>query len=356
MRILYAVGSWGLGHATRNLPVMQALLAAGVDLTVVSHGRALILLRRELGDRCEFLNWPDVPATIARNALAFYARSALALPQMVRTMLEERGRTAALLRTRRFDRIVSDNRYGVQHPDVPSFHIAHSLRFIAPGRLAIIERLLEGFNFRWFAGLSKVIVPDTSEDALCGDLAHRLRFFPPSLLAYVGILSRIRAQSVPQDLDIFITLSGPEPQRTMLEQVVRRQIASAGGRIVVGLGKPEVSAVERMNGGEIHGYLDQAAQEEMMNRARIVVARAGYSTIMELAELERRAVLIPTPGQTEQAYLAAYHDRRGTIRSVDQHALQLSRDVALARARPGLRARVKTAQAVRRVVDLVLAG
>lgn len=361
MRILYAVGSWGLGHATRSLPLIQALLEGGAQVTVVSTGRALLLLQRELGRRCEFLDWPDVPQTLGRSAPEFYARSALALPRMVQVMRRERAWTAELLRARRFDRIVSDNRYGVQHPAVPSFHLAHSLRFIAPGRVGLVEWALEAFNYRWFRGLRRILVPDTPQDRLSGDLAHRLRLFPQRLLAYIGILSRIRARDLPQDLDLFITLSGPEPQRTMLEEILRRQLAAwrpaAGGlRVVAALGRPEAPRREEVDGVEVYGYLDARAQEEMVNRARVVVARSGYSTIMELAEVERRAVLVPTPGQTEQVYLAAYHEGRGAVRAVAQSRLALPRDVAAAAARTGLRAREKTEGALRRAVELIFAG
>ncbi|MDR7475887.1 MAG: glycosyltransferase family protein [Armatimonadota bacterium] len=361
MRILYAVGSWGLGHATRSLPLIQALLARGAGVTVVSTGRALLLLREELGERCEFVDWPDVPQTLGRSALEFYARSALALPRMVQVMYRERAWTAELVRRRRFDRIVSDNRYGVQHPAVPSFHLAHSLRFIAPGRVGPLEWAMEAFNYRWFRGLRRILVPDTSEDRLSGDLAHRLRIFPPAQLAYVGILSRIRARELPQDLDLFITLSGPEPQRTVLEEILRRQLAAwrpaaRGLRVVVALGRPEAPRREEAEGVEVYGYLDGRGQEEMVNRARVVVARSGYSTIMELAEVERQAVLVPTPGQTEQVYLATYHGRRGAVRAVAQSRLALPRDVEAAAACPGLRARQKTEGAVRRAVDLILAG
>jgi len=356
MRILYAVGSWGLGHATRTLPILHALLEAGAELTVVSAGRALLLLQQELDGRCEFLAWPDVPSTLGRTALEFYARSAAALPRMLAAMAGERARTAALLRRRRLDRIVSDNRYGVQHPAVPSFHLAHGLRFIAPGRVRAVERLLEAFNYHWFARLRRVIVPDTREDRLAGDLAHGLRVFPPHLVAYTGILSRLRQRPLPRDLDLFVTLSGPEPQRTILEQIVRRELAAFRGRAVAALGTPDRPGVERRDGCEFYGYLDRAGQEEMMNRARVVVARAGYSTIMDLAEVERPAVLIPTPGQTEQVYLARYHDGRGAVRGVDQPRFRLARDVALAAQRPGVRARVKTEAAVRQIVGLILAG
>ncbi|HXF81146.1 MAG TPA: glycosyltransferase family protein, partial [bacterium] len=112
MRILYAVGSWGLGHAARALPILRALRAAGHELTVISSGRALLFLRRELAEAVQFLDWPHFPHTLGRNRAEFFIRSALALPAFLRVMYWERARTRELLRGRRFDRIVSDNRYG----------------------------------------------------------------------------------------------------------------------------------------------------------------------------------------------------------------------------------------------------
>lgn len=356
MHILYAIGSWGLGHATRSLPVVRALLARGHDVTVVSHGRALLLLRRELPRDLEFLDWPHVPHTLARTPLGFYLRSAAAIPAMLRIMHAERIWTQELLRHRRVDRLVADNRYGVQDPSVPSFHITNSVRFIAPGRVRFIEDLLERFNYQWFRGLRCVIVPDTVEDALAGELAHGLRVFPSELLAYVGIVSHVRARPVEQDLDLFVSISGPEPQRTLLEQAVRRQLPGFGGKVVVTLGRPEAPGKERIGSAEVYGFLDGAAQEEMLNRARVVAARPGYSTLCALAEIGTRALLIPTPGQTEQVYLGAYHHGRGSVWSVPQSALHLAAGAGAAAARPGLRARTRTDQAVARIVTLITAG
>ncbi|MDQ7820626.1 MAG: glycosyltransferase family protein [Armatimonadota bacterium] len=355
MRILYGVGSWGLGHATRSLAVLERLLAAGAEVTVVSAGRALALLRRELGDRCALLAWPDVPQTLGRTAWGFYLRSALAVPAMLRVMAAERAATAALHRHRRFDRIVSDNRYGIQHRDVPSFHVAHSLRFLAPGRVRLIELLLEAFNCRWFGRLRKVIVPDSPQDRLAGDLAHDLRVFPPSLLAYVGPLCSVRPLPLPEDVDVFVTLSGPEPQRTLLERRILRQVRGLEGRVVVALGRPE-DAGGGLGGAEVYPYLDRRRQQEMLARARVVVSRSGYTTVCELATLGKRAVLVPTPGQTEQAYLARYHDLRGAVRAASQDALDLARDTAAAAARPGLRATVTADEAAQRAAALILDG
>jgi len=356
MRILYAVGSWGLGHAARSLPVLEALHADGHEVTVISSGRALLMLRRELGERWEFLDWPHFPHTLGRTALGLYTRTAAALPALLRVMWWERRATQALLRRRRFDRIVSDNRYGVQHPDVPSFHVTNNVRFLAPGRLAALEWLLEAFNYAWFRGLRRVIVPDSTEDALAGDLAHRLRIFRPKLLAYVGILSPARARPVPRDLDAFISISGPEPQRTLLEHLIRAQVPAVGGKIVVALGRPEAPGSERLGTADVHGFLDRRRHEEMLNRARVIVARPGFSTLSAVAEVERQAVLIPTPGQTEQMYLASYHQGRGTVFAAAQSGLRLAEAIEAASRRPGLAARVKTTEAVRRIVELIRAG
>jgi len=356
MRILYAIGSWGLGHAARSLPVLEALQADGHDLTVISSGRALLMLRRELGDRCEFLDWPHFPHTVGRSAAALYARTAVALPAMLRVMTWERQATRTLLRRRRFDRIVSDNRYGVQDPAVPSFHVTNNVRFLAPGRVAVLEWALEAFNYAWFRGLRRVIVPDTPEDALAGDLAHRLRIFPSRLLAYVGLLSPVRARDTGQDLDVFITISGPEPQRSLLERLVRSQLASIPGKVVVTRGRPEGSDVERVGAVDVHDFLGRKHQEEMMNRARVIIGRPGFSTLTSVAEVERKAVFIPTPGQTEQQYLAAFHHARGAIYAAPQARARLADAIDAAVQRSGLTARVKTAEAVRRVVELIRAG
>lgn len=356
MRILYAVGSWGLGHATRSLPLITALLALNAELTVVSTGRALGVLRAELQDRCEFMDWPDVPHTVARTAWGFYLKTAVAIPRYLAVIRGEHQRTAQLLRVRRYDRIVSDNRYGIQHPDVPSFHVVHGLRFIAPGRVQLIERRLETANYHWLGHLRQVIVPDTQEDRLSGDLAHRLDVFPRSVITYAGILSRLRRRAVDEDLDLFVTLSGPEPQRAMLEAVVMRQLPSVSGRIAVTLGKPGAAAHTRVGSADVYGYLDRASQEEMMNRAALVLCRSGYSTIMDLAELRRRAVLIPTPGQTEQMYLAAYHQARGTTVSCDQRRLDLRDVIARGASLPPFHATITTADTVQRATSVILAG
>ena len=97
MRILFAVGSWGLGHATRDLPLIERLLSEGSKVTVVSTDRALTLLKRELGTRCEFMEWPDLPKSLASSAPLSYAKFTLSLPLAYRAIIAEQHQVRGLL-------------------------------------------------------------------------------------------------------------------------------------------------------------------------------------------------------------------------------------------------------------------
>lgn len=353
-RILFAVSSWGLGHATRDLVLIQALLRERHQVTVISTGRALALLQRELGDQCEFLDWPDGPKPLGTSETSGYAKFTLALPLLLRYILVEHQTLQELLATRKFDRIISDFRYGIYSSKVPTYLISHGLRLIAPNRNSTIEMAFELFNARWFEPMRRILVPDFEAPSLAGELCHNLRFFEPQKLEYIGILSSIGHQDVDEDIDCFISVSGPEPQRAIFERIVLKQAATLPGRVVVALGRPEAADRPRLVGNaEVYNYLDRRGQEELMNRARVIVTRSGYSTLMELAELGKRALLVPTPGQTEQTYLARYHRGIGTFHSVDQSRLNLSRDLARAVTSTGFKPPYRTQEAVERFLAIV---
>jgi hypothetical protein len=329
-RILFAVGYWGLGHATRDLPLIRGLLDQGCEVIVGSDGLPLALLRRELAGACEVIRLPGAPLPMDSTPLRFYTRYTLLLLPMWRSRSTQHAEVERLVRERHIDLVVSDNRYGCYSWGVPSFLVVHGVRFIAPFGKWWLEPTLEYFNYRAFAPFTRVIVPDYTTHSLSGALSHDLRFMPPERLAYIGHLSSLRRRALAEDLDYFISISGPEPQRGMLERTLRAQLPGLSGRGVMALGRPEARSVERCGGCNVYSYLDRATQEEMMNRARVVVSRSGYTTLMELAELGKRALLIPTPGQTEQEYLGAFHQAQGNAPMVTQHALNLERDLARA--------------------------
>lgn len=357
MKILFAVQDWGLGHATRDLILIRALLDGGHAVTVLSHGAALQLLRSELGERCRYETLRDIPKPLSRNPLWFQARMALAMPQILMTFRRERAFVQELWERERFDRVVSDSRFGVCVPQVPSYHLTHSLRQIIPGRLRVIETIVERGQRSLLAGCRKVLVADEEAGGgLAGDLCHDVRCdWGPDRIEYLGILSSLSRRNLVQDIDYFLSISGPEPQRSIFERIALAQVSQLPGRIVVALGRAGAPDSE-LDGGRIsvHGYLNRARQEEIMNRARLVVSRSGYTTLMELAELGRRALLVPTPGQTEQEYLARYHETRGHLHAVRQDQLRLAEDTARAVGYAGLPQMTPTARSAQRFLDVVV--
>lgn len=353
--VLFGTSAWGLGHATRDLVLMRALLQAGCRLTVVATGSALRVLRQELGDRARFLDWPDMPTSVAATSAGFYAKTVAHIPKILGTWFAEQRRTRALLAQQPVDLIVSDHRYGMVTSQVPCYFMTHSPRYVAPWRDWFMEAVMERFMAHWLAPVRKVLIPDDEEGGLSGDMSHHVRFLPKEKLVYLGMLSSVRRRPAAQDVDVFISISGPEPQRTRMQETVLGQVGDLPGRITVALGVPDGMAPSIHNPRvELHPYLNRTEQEAMMNRSAMVVCRSGYTTLMELAELGKRALLVPTPGQTEQLYLAKTLRERGLFHSVKQHQLRLSADLALARQYPGYAPAHPSDRSAQRFLEAVL--
>jgi UDP-N-acetylglucosamine transferase subunit ALG13 len=356
LNILFAVHDWGLGHATRDLTLIRGLLDAGHSVTLLSNGRALRLLQDELGDACETIALRDIPKPLSRHSPVFYVKMSLSLPMVFRTFHHEHRITERLCRERCFDRVISDSRYGVWSGEVPSFYLVHSLRQIIPGRPRALEKLVEASQRSLLSHARRLLIPDQAENGLAGDLCHDLACDWGDRIEYIGVLASMRQCAVDEDVDVFVSISGAEPQRSIFEEMVLSQVRDVPGRIVVALGRPEAETTLREDGRiSIYPYLNRRQAEEMMNRARLVVTRSGYTTLMELAELGKHALLVPTVGQSEQEYLGDRLERRGEMHTVRQRDLSLKRDVEAARGYRGLPRMHPTEESVRRFLAAVYA-
>ncbi len=355
--VLVSPLSWGLGHATRDLPVIRHLVRRGHKVTIAAIGRALSLLQHELPD-IDFVELPDYP-TPYTSSRHFVRKFVAMSPLMLSAVWREGRRVKRLLRRRRFDMILSDNRFNVRSDDIPSFVISHQLRFMVPKGLRRLEGVTEFFNWEYLKPFDRVIVPDNGDPVrnLSGRMSHDLKRLPMEQIYYAGSLASVRCLDLQADVDLFVSISGPEPQRTELERILLDQVRDVPGeRIVVTLGKPET--VETCGIDDriaVYGYLDRERQQEMLNRAKLVVCRSGYTTVMELAELRKQALFIPTPGQTEQEYLAEYYEENGFFHSVSQYKLDLAADVEKARSYPGVPFETDTAANVERLYDELFA-
>lgn len=351
--------SWGLGHATRDIPIIEELLARGHEVSIGSSGNALALLQREC-PQCNFLHFKDYPAPYSSSRF-FLPSFAAGLPALLRAIQLEKRRFDEILAGRRFDLIISDNRMSVYSERIPSYFISHQLRYSLPQYLYPLELLTMPFNSLFHRHFTGVIVPDINPDGGAKNLSGKLcRSSIPTTsrkLYHTGILTSTRKQKVREDLDYLAIVSGPEPQRTALEEIVLKQIQKLPGEKAVLLGSPKRERHEKLdNSTTIHSYVSNEEKALLMNRARFIISRSGYTTMMELAELgKKHALLTPTPGQTEQEYLSRYYASEGWFLSRSQYRLRLAQDVEAAMSYSGFPEMARTEENVKMLYRDVLA-
>lgn len=354
MRIIYGVCSWGLGHATRSLPVIRKLVTEGNELTIISTGRALSLLKEEIGKDAGYIDFPDYVPPQTANPDLFFALLLLNIPKFFRSMYRERKMVANLISKRKYDMIISDNRYGIYDRKKPSFFFTHQLKIMNPYRMKRLESGTEFYTLYFLKRFYAVMVPDYREDSLSGELSHGLRFIDEKKIEYVGALSDFKKKEGKEDIDYLASISGPEPHRTLLENKIAEQVGELRGTVVVSLGRAgERKKVMEKDGIVYYSYLDSEDRTRLLNSSKLVISRSGYSTLVDLAVLGKKALFIPTPGQPEQEYLGEYHNEKRTFYSVPQDRFVLKRDVKLAEKYEGVRRECDVSKSVERVMDVI---
>jgi UDP:flavonoid glycosyltransferase YjiC (YdhE family) len=322
-RVLVAPLNWGLGHAARCIPMVRSLLAAGVEPVLASDGESLALLRAE---------FPDLPAFALPGYGIRYSSANMVwnvgkrLPRLVWAIGTEQRVVERLVRDLRIDGVLSDNRYGCFSRQCPSALITHQLHPRIPGRASawagswMLREALSRFDSVW--------VPDApGEPNLSGALSHGAKVHPNT--QFIGIISRMEVHAMEEEYDVVIVLSGPEPQRTWLEERLLEQALALPHHTIIVQGKTQKQqhyfVAEHV---EVVSYLTSARLNDVLLAGRCVVCRAGYSSIMDLAVLGKKALLIPTPGQTEQEYLAEWLGGKGYVAHQIQSRLDLGAGLA----------------------------
>ena len=353
MRAVYGVCSWGLGHATRSLPVIRKLIVEDYKLTIISSGRALQLLKEELGKDAEYLNIPDYPILLSENAKQFMAKSLVYWPLFIRKMQSGLTKVTKLLQMKKYDLIISDGRYDSYSKKIPSFFISHQIRIMNPLRIKSLEYGSEIYNLFFFKRFCGILIPDYKQNDLSGDLSHNLKLIDENKLHYVGALSDFRKKKTKKDIEYLISLTGPEPQRTTLEKKLLSQIGNLEGDVVVTLGKTKKISIKTKQNITIYPIVTKEKREELLNRAKMVISRSGYSTIMDLAITGTKALMTPTPGQIEQEYLAEYHNEKGTFYSVNQDNVNLKRDLEIAKKTMGITRSCNVNKTVENIINII---
>lgn len=337
-RILVAPLDWGLGHATRCIPVIYELMTQGAQPWLAGEGLQEELLRAEFPD-LPFLPLKGYRVKYARSAPGLVMNMLLQTPRLLQAIKQEHDWLATQVKEHAIDAVISDNRYGLYHPCIPSIFITHQLRIKTPfGKWS--ESILQKRNYRYINRFSACWIADgEKEHNLAGELSHPLHL-PRITMGYTGPLSRLKPGDIPEKKGhLFISLSGPEPQRSMLEDRLLKEISVYNGSATIVRGLPgEHSVIPSTDDIRFYNHLPSGEFNREMLGAELVIARSGYSTLMDLAVLGKKSVLIPTPGQTEQEYLGKRWMDAGLAVCVEQKNFSLGKALEMAR---GFNYRVK---------------
>jgi hypothetical protein len=356
--VLVSPLNWGLGHATRDIPIIKNLLDHHHDVTVAACGNALSVLEKEFPG-CRFIDFPDYPVPYSASRF-FLPKFVAFFPLMLKAVSDERKKLDLILAKSRYDLIISDNRLGVFSSKIPSVFITHQLHYHLPMIFWPVELLAVAMNGYLHGKFRHIIVPDNppGSTALAGKLSRPGMDETKKRVYYSGILTSTHKREIAQDLDYLVMISGPEPQRTQLEKILLPQVSRIEGNSVILLGSPNNHNVPVQSAHcRVITYASTREKEDLMNRAKFIICRSGYTSMMEIAELAKQhALFIPTPGQTEQEYLSWYYEKKGWFHSVSQYRLDLPEDIRLAQQPhyTGFPTVPKTGENAERLYDQIL--
>lgn len=320
--ILIVPLDWGLGHATRDIPLIHELLNAGCKVVIAAEGKHAALLQQEFPELI-MLPLPGYRIQYPGKGWLFGWKIIQQVPQILKAIKYEHQWLQQVVQEHQIDAVISDNRFGLYHNTIPTVFISHQLLIKTPFG-GLIEKALQSLNYKYIRRYRACWVPDyAGAQNLSGILGHP-SVLPPNT-TYLGCLSRFVARPhVPQQYDLLVLISGPEPQRTNLEKIIIEQIASLSISALIVSGKPgtpekrQISPrVQQVN------HLNAKDLNEAMLASGIVLSRSGYTTLMDLVKLNKKAILVPTPGQSEQEYLGKFLMKKGYFYSVPQHSFNL---------------------------------
>ncbi|MGC3948663.1 MAG: glycosyltransferase [Chryseolinea sp.] len=305
MKVIIAILDWGLGHATRSVPLIRALLERDINVVLTGNGDSLEFLALEFPN----LKKIQLPAYAVEYPSSgnMTLKILRQMPHLRKVIRREHTALEEIVAREGAELVISDNRYGCWSAKVPSILITHQTTILLPAYMKWLRRTVGWYNRKMIYHFTQCWIPDYPG---AHSLAGRLARFPdgiPARFRYIGNLSRFSGSHSPIDsennYDVAVVLSGPEPQRTILEDTILAQLPKTSLRafVVRGTRHPVKPLPDGIEGAD---FMNTADLEALLNKSDCVVARSGYSTIMDLAKLGKKAIFIPTPGQTEQEYLA----------------------------------------------------
>lgn len=340
--ILICPLDWGLGHATRCVPLINKFIERGENVIIGADNRPLSFLKDEF-PTLQFIKFPGFEVRYPdKGSMAF--KMLCSLPQLIKSIKKERKFLEKIISDYKIDIVISDNRYGLHSKNATCVFITHQLNIQSPGMLKIFGYFLKFTNIHYIRKYSECWVPDViSSSKISGELTKGYTQF--GKVFFIGMLSRFtkfvtssQEQKTPNDL--LVILSGPEPQRTIFENIILKQLNVIKDlKVLIVRGITESNEITNISENiRMVSHLPTQQMAQAISEAGIVLCRPGYSSIMDLVTLGKKAIFVPTPGQTEQEYLATYYLRKNIFYTAKQKRFNISKAIEKSSFYSGLKA------------------
>jgi uncharacterized protein (TIGR00661 family) len=328
LKIMVAPLDWGWGHTTRCIPIINMLLSRGHTILIACNGAQKAIFSREF-PALHYLDLPGYDIRYGNGRWSTFLQIIFQIPKILIRINREKRWLEAFPGPEKPDILISDNRYGLASKTIFTVFITHQLT-IKTHFGGLFEKKLQGAGYRYIQQFSRCWIPDCPRgESMAGDLSHPA-VLPAVNTQYIGPLTRlIRYPTSGEILDLLIIISGPEPQRTLFEMLMLRQLEGFPGKAVLVRGLPEGSGGATETGNiRMHNHLPAAELSRLVGNARRVLCRSGYSSVMDLLSLGKKTIMVPTPGQPEQEYLADYLFRKKWIYVSRQKGFSLKKAMA----------------------------
>ncbi|MEE2953756.1 MAG: glycosyltransferase family protein [Bacteroidota bacterium] len=315
-KILVAPLDWGIGHATRCIPIINKLVEKGFEILIAGEGRSLSLLKHE---------FPNIETVYLKGYnIEYSAKDKMnmtiisQIPKILYYIKKEHTQIKKIIKEYKIDGIISDSRFGLWSEKIPSVFITHQLEI----QSKILQSKIQKINYKYINKFDVCWILDHENNGLAGRLSHP-EYLPKNII-YIGPLSRFKNQKEQIKYELLALISGPEPQRSILEDILKKQIIEYNQPALIVLGKPDISIEEKIKNVEIKSHLNATELNKAILQSNIIICRSGYSSVMDLAKLNKKVIFIPTKGQTEQEYLANYFQEQGICNYTKQAEFNLT--------------------------------
>lgn len=294
---------WGLGHASRLVPIIHFLQEKGHLIFLGTNPKNSAFYQ------AIFPNIPQIAIkgygiTYAKKHTAF--KLFLQIPRIKLAIFREYFHLKKIVKEHNIDTIISDSRFGLWNKKTKNYILSHQLQILYPSHLWPFGRILNWTNKLLLNRFDICLIPDSEDHLFSGLLSKNDKIKNQKFIGPLSRFSLIESSQIRQSKQLVFVLSGPEPQRTLFEEMIIDQLKQSSFSALIISGEPE-KKYEKQIGPNIKkvAHLPDVEFAKTLQEAAVVFSRSGYSSIMDYAVLQlKQVILIPTPHQTEQEYLA----------------------------------------------------